>query len=52
MDRNTPIATVVPFRPEKRLVIRVPDKKLTFPDRDLHLESDPLDYRIEDRLKR
>lgn len=53
MDRDIPVAEVVPYREkEKRLKIRPPKRRLEYPKSSISVKTDPLRYLMEERLKR
>ena len=50
LDRDIPVAEVVPFLPaEEALVGRTQTRELTFKKLDLRVERDPLEFLMEDR---
>jgi prevent-host-death family protein len=53
LDRDVPVAVVVPYREkEEKLVIRSPKRPLIFTKSSFSVETDPLLYLMEERAKR
>ena len=51
-DRNTAVATIVPYEAERKLAITPPRKRLRLPDLDVVTNIDPLSFLLEDRSQR
>ena len=52
MDRDKPVAEVVPIDSERKLTLRHPSRKLAYKKRAFTIDVDPLDVLLEDRGKR
>jgi antitoxin (DNA-binding transcriptional repressor) of toxin-antitoxin stability system len=52
MDRDTPIAELVPYKVPERLLIRPPERKLEYPRQIPRLGLDPLEALLADRKAR
>jgi len=52
IDRNTPIAEIIPFNNQKKLEIREPVKQFRMPVSDINIETDPVEYLKQDRNTR
>jgi prevent-host-death family protein len=52
MDRETPIAELVPYKEPERLLIRPPQRKLEYPRQIPSLGIDPLEALLADRRAR
>ena len=53
LDRDIPVAEVVPYREgEKKLRIRLPRHRLSCPKSSVSVKKDPLQYLMEERMKR
>ena len=52
VDRDIPIAEIIPYNKRQSLVIIAPVKKFSLPVSLLHVEKDPVDMLLEDRSSR
>ena len=52
LDRDRPVAEVIPFQIRDNLVIRPPKAPLSFKKRSYRAEKDPLEYLMRDRQTR
>jgi len=53
LERDIPVAQIVPIRQEKRILrSKKPQRKLTWPKVDVQIDVDPLAYLLEDRQGR
>ncbi len=52
LDRDIPIAEIIPYHEKPALSIIVPIKKFSLPGSLLHVEKDPVDALLEDRSSR
>ncbi len=52
LDRDIPVAEVLPYRADQSLRVRPPEKKLTYPEVSFRTTVDPLQFLMEDRAKR
>lgn len=52
IDRNTPVAEIIPFNNQKKLEIREPVKQFRMPVSDINIETDPVEYLKQDRNTR
>ena len=52
MDRDIPVAEVVPHREESRLIVRQPTNKLVFRKLSFKTDGDPLVELLKDRASR
>lgn len=52
IDRNTPIAEIIPLNNPKKLEIREPLKKFMIPVSDIKIDTDPVEYLNQDRNTR
>lgn len=52
VDRETPIAELVPYKEPERLLIRAPQRKLDYPRGIPRLGIDPLEALLADRKER
>ena len=52
MDRDIPVAEVIPHREERKLRVRQPTSKLSLRTLSFEVDTDPLEVLMEDRGKR
>jgi antitoxin (DNA-binding transcriptional repressor) of toxin-antitoxin stability system len=52
MDRDIPVAEVIPHREESKLRVRQPTSKLSLRTLSFEVDTDPLEVLMEDRGKR
>ena len=52
LDRDIPVAEVIPFHQKEIIRVRSPKSKLSYPETSFSVETDPLLFLMEDRLKR
>lgn len=52
MDRDVPIAEIIPYGAKPALKIRKPEKSFKIPQSDISVKPDPLDFLMEERNKR
>lgn len=52
LNRDQPMAEVIPYEDKSGLLIREPKRSLGFPKVNIVIDSDPLTYLMEDREHR
>lgn len=52
IDRDIPVARIIPYQEKPALTVRKPKKSFTIPDSNLNIPVDPLSFLMEDRGKR
>ncbi len=52
LDRDTPIAEIIPYGKRPVLTIVEPNKKFSLPENTMHLAIDPVEFLLDDRSAR
>ena len=52
LDRDRPVAEVIPYQSDTRLMVRPPIRTLSFEKGSFRVQKDPLEYLLQDRRNR